>query len=121
METGGTTMPLDPGKMILSDKDAASAQKAFQAAEQEFLDPHKLRANVVGMGIGVKWRKGEPTGEPALVTLVSHKVEASLVSRPDRIPPKLQFVTANKTMYADQYNVETVRLGHGASCQLALK
>lgn len=83
-------MVQDPKKMMLSDKDVASAQKAFEASEAEFLDPSKKRANVVGMGIGVKWKNGEPTGEPALVTLVSQKVEPALVSRADRIPPKLQ-------------------------------
>ena len=61
-------------KMTLTAESVAEAQKAFDASQEEFLDPEKPRANVVGMGIGVKWTSGEPTGEPALVVLVNQKV-----------------------------------------------
>ena len=33
----------------------------------KFLEPEKVPANVVGMGYGVKWSNGEPTGKPALL------------------------------------------------------
>lgn len=79
----------DNDKMMLAEKDLAAAQKAFESCEEEALDPKRPRANVVGMGVGVKWRNGGPTGEPALVTLVSQKVEANQVKKADLIPKKL--------------------------------
>lgn len=83
-------MAIDERKLGLADKDAAAAQKAFDASEPEFLDPKKPRSNVVGLGVGVKWKKGEPTGEPALVALVNQKLQPSQVGRADMIPGKLQ-------------------------------
>jgi hypothetical protein len=37
---------------------------------EELLDPEEPRANVVGVGTGVKWSKGEPTGKPSVIVLV---------------------------------------------------
>lgn len=48
--------------------------RATRDATSEFIEGDKARSNVVGMGAGVKWTNGEPTGEPAIVVLVSHKV-----------------------------------------------
>lgn len=83
-------MATNERKLELADKDAAAARKAFDASEPEFLDPKKPRGNVVGLGVGVKWKKGEPTGEPALIALVNQKLEPALVSRADMVPSKLQ-------------------------------
>ena len=77
-------------KGVLAEKDAAAAQKAFAACEPEFLDPKKPRANVVGLGVGMKWKNGEPTGAPALVALVNQKLEPAQVGRADMVPAKLQ-------------------------------
>lgn len=82
-------MKPEENKMMLTAADMASAQKAHSAAAPEFLDPSKPRGNVVGMGVGVKWKNGQPTGEPALVVLVTHKVEKGQVSAADLVPPKL--------------------------------
>jgi len=82
-------MKLEESKMMLAETDAAEAQKAHSAAVEEFLNPAKQSKNVVGMGVGVKWRKGQPTGEPALVVLVTHKLEKDQVSKVDLVPPKL--------------------------------
>lgn len=76
-------------KMELTASAMAEAQKAYSASVEEFLDPSKQGANVVGMGVGVKWKKGQPTGEPALVVLVTNKLEKSQVSSADLIPSKL--------------------------------
>jgi len=76
-------------KMELTATAMAEAQKASSAAVGEFLDPAKQGANVVGMGVGVKWKKGQPTGEPALVVLVTQKLEKDQVSKADLVPPKL--------------------------------
>lgn len=83
-------MKQDENKMMLSETAAVEAQKAHSAAVEQFLDPEKRRAsNVVGMGVGVKWKKGQPTGEPALVVLVSQKLDKDQVSKADLIPSKL--------------------------------
>jgi hypothetical protein len=76
-------------KMMLTDKAIAEAQKAHSAAVDEFLDPAKQDTNVVGIGVGVKWKKGQPTGEPALVVLVSQKLEKDQVTRANMVPAKL--------------------------------
>lgn len=77
------------GKMELTAAATEEAQKAYSASVEKFLDPSKLGANVVGMGVGVKWKKGQPTGEPALVVLVTNKLEKSQVRSADLIPSKL--------------------------------
>jgi hypothetical protein len=46
--------------------------------------------NVVGIGAGVKWKNGEPTGVPAVLVLVTHKVAKEQLSPADLIPTKLQ-------------------------------
>ncbi len=77
-------------KMVLSEKATAEAQKAHRAAVEEFLDPERRGAsNVVGMGVGVKWKRGQPTGEPALVVLVTTKLDKDQVSKADLVPSKL--------------------------------
>jgi hypothetical protein len=82
-------MNQDDSKMMLAEEDVAAVQTALEASYKKFLDPEKPRANVVGMAVGVKWTNGEPTGEPALVVLVTHKLEKELVSKADLVPSKL--------------------------------
>ena len=83
-------MALDETKMMLADRDAESAQKVHSAVVEEFLNPEKLRGNVVGLAVGVKWKKGEPTGEPALLVLVAQKLPKEDLAKADLIPAKLQ-------------------------------
>jgi hypothetical protein len=82
-------MKQDEKKMMLAEAAVVEAKKACGAAVGEFLDPLKQLANVVGMGVGVKWKKGQPTGEPALVVLVTQKLEKDQVSPSDLVPAKL--------------------------------
>ncbi len=83
-------MAKDESKMRLAEKDTEEAQKAHSASVEKFLDPEKRGAsNVIGMGVGVKWKNGEPTGEPALVVLVTQKLEKDQVSKTDLVPQKL--------------------------------
>jgi hypothetical protein len=77
-------------KMKLGDADIESLVRATRDATSEFIEGDKARSNVVGMGAGVKWTNGEPTGEPAIVVLVSHKVAKENLSRADLVPAKLQ-------------------------------
>jgi len=79
----------DAKKMSLSVSEMSEANKAFEASAEEFLQPEKLKSNVVGMGLGVKWRNATPTGEPALIVMVSQKLDKSQLSRSDLIPTKL--------------------------------
>jgi hypothetical protein len=81
-------MPIE--KMVLNDTEAEALGAAQAAAAEEFLEPAKTRANVLGVGSGVKWSNGQPTGEPALVVLVSQKVAREHVAKNDLIPTKLQ-------------------------------
>ncbi|MDP3028521.1 MAG: hypothetical protein Q8O04_03330, partial [Deltaproteobacteria bacterium] len=76
-------------KIMLTEAAVKEAQKAYSAAVEEFLGPEKLLPNVVGMGVGVKWKKGQPTGEPALVVLVTQKVEKEQLITANMVPPKL--------------------------------
>ncbi len=76
-------------RMTLPEKDVIEVQKAVDSEEaEEFLHPEKLRPNIVGLGIGVKWRDGKPTGEPAAVALVTQKVEMSKEDL-NRVPGKI--------------------------------
>lgn len=75
-------------KMVLSTESLVSAQKAHESAVGHFLDTRRC-ANVVGMGVGIKWSKGEPTGEPALVVLVTQKKRRAELSAADLVPEKL--------------------------------
>lgn len=50
------------------------------------------KANVVGVGLGFQQRDGEPTGEPAIVVSVTHKLPLSLVDPDDAIPSELDGV-----------------------------
>ena len=82
-------MQQDESKMTLAETAIAESHKAHGAAVEAFLDPAKQSENVVGLGVGVKWRKGQPTGEPALVVLVTHKLDKGLVNKRDLVPAKL--------------------------------
>jgi hypothetical protein len=71
------------------DADTASGLEDAQAtAVGELLDEQHA-ANLVGVGLGVKWTGGEPTGEPAVVLMVSHKVEEQLLRPEDRLPDRI--------------------------------
>jgi hypothetical protein len=50
------------------------------------------KPNVVGVGIGLRQREGEMTGEPAIVVSVTHKPPASMIAPEDAIPSELDGV-----------------------------
>ncbi len=50
------------------------------------------KANVVGVGIGFRERRGTLTDEPVIVVSVTHKVPASLLNVEDLVPPELDGV-----------------------------
>ena len=81
-------MPED-ARMMLNPADVLTIQKAHATAVEELLDPSKPRRNVIGVGSGVKWRNGQPTGEPALLVLVTQKLAKEEISGPDLVPSRL--------------------------------
>lgn len=74
-------------KHILSAKAREETGKAHAASVDEFLE--KPPANVVGLAEGIKWKNGQPTGEPALLVLVTHKIEQSQLNSKHLAPAKL--------------------------------
>jgi hypothetical protein len=83
-------MKRNENRMLLSTAAAAEVQKVQSAAVATLLDSERSRANVVGVGTGVKWKNGQPTGEQALIVLVTHKVAPESLSAADLVPAKLQ-------------------------------
>jgi len=79
----------DTNMMELTATAAAKIETAQRKATDEFLKPEEPLANVVGVGSGVKWKGGEPTGEPAVLVLVSHKIGKEELPKEDLIPAKL--------------------------------
>jgi hypothetical protein len=77
-------------RMTLAEADLQAAVNSASAAIPEFLEEGGPRNNVVGMGVGVKWTNGEPTGKPAIVVMVTHKVAPEHLSKADVVPAKLQ-------------------------------
>ena len=74
----------DETKMILTADDAKAVMQAQPQAVEALLG--KAIPNVIGVGAGVKWTNGMPTGEPALIVLVTHKVAAADLSSAAVIP-----------------------------------
>ena len=92
--------------MVLDAEAALAAQKAHAAAVDEFLGTEKQPSNLVGMAYGVKWTDGAPTGKPALLALVTQKVDLEDLPKTDRIPKKINGmqtdVLAVGELFADQ-------------------
>jgi hypothetical protein len=76
-------------KMMLTAGAAENVQKVCATAEEKFLNSEKPHPNVVGIGTGVKWKDGKPTGEPAVLVLVTHKVGKETLSKGELIPAKV--------------------------------
>jgi hypothetical protein len=110
-------MAQDENKMVLEGQALAEVQQAYTKSVEDFLDPEKRVPNVVGLGMGIKWSGGRPTGEPALVVLVTHKLEESQLRAADKVPAKL------KDMQTDVLSIGYPVAGGGqpliASTQLA--
>ncbi len=76
-------------KMELTPADAAALEDARIHAVEELLSPEAPHSNVVGIAAGVKWRDGAPTGQPAVLALVTHKVDKADLSEDDLVPTKI--------------------------------
>jgi hypothetical protein len=72
--------------MMLPAAAAQEVERVYDAALAEVLPAERPRANVMGVATGVKWSNGRPTGEPALLVLVTHKVAPEQLSAADLVP-----------------------------------
>jgi hypothetical protein len=79
-------------KAILEAADAAKIEGERSLAVAQLMDPEEPRANVVGVASGVKWRSGEPTGEPAVLVLVTQKVDKADLPADDLVSAKIRQV-----------------------------
>jgi hypothetical protein len=64
----------------------------IQAVKARYEADLLRKANVVGVGIGLRMRDGQPVGGPALIVNVTHKVPLELLHPEDRIPDMLDGV-----------------------------
>lgn len=80
----------DETRAMLSSTDLAAIQQIHSEVVDHFLHPDNLRVNVVGLGVGIKWQNNQPTGKPALMVLVTHKVAKHKLSKASLLPPMLQ-------------------------------
>lgn len=76
-------------RMRLPEGAHLGADEQSSVAEQ-LMNPADPRANVIGFGLGVKWRDSEPTGEAAVVVLVRQKVPHEDLLESDLIPSELE-------------------------------
>jgi hypothetical protein len=88
-------------KAMLASAEAAKVELCYDAAEELL----QKKANLVGFASGVKWKNGEPTGEPALIFLVDQKLTKDAIRKGDMLPAKL------KEMQTDVMSVGTIFAG----------
>lgn len=82
----------DERQMILSTTDLIALQQVHSLVVDEFLHPTNQRVNVIGIGVGIKWKNNQPTGRPALMVLVTHKVEKYKLPKTSLMPLTLHGV-----------------------------
>lgn len=83
-------MKQDEAMMTLAAADLSNAEAVQAAGVAALLEPERPRANVRGVGFGIKWTNGQPTGTPALLVLVTHKVPKEALSKTDLVPARLE-------------------------------
>jgi hypothetical protein len=91
----------DDKKMLLEAADAAKIEAQRSQAVSELMNPEEPTSNVVGVASGVKWRNDEPTGEPAVVVLVTQKVDKGDLPPSDVVATKI-----------DQVKTDVVEIGY---------
>lgn len=71
------------------DEEKLARVRSVKAAHEQVL---MQKANVVGVGVGLRRRGGRFTDEPALVVSVTHKVPCAALDPQDVIPSELEGV-----------------------------
>lgn len=74
----------------MSEDDRQAAYERVRAVKRTYEDELMAKANVVGVGIGLRQHGGRPTNEVALVAMVTHKVPRSQLKPEDVIPAELE-------------------------------
>ena len=73
---------------MISDEELDRLREIKAAYEADLM----RKANVVGVGIGLRQREGQPTHELAIIVSVTHKVPFAQLSPGDVIPRELEGV-----------------------------
>jgi hypothetical protein len=73
---------------MISDKELDRLRSVKTAYEAELM----RKANVVGVGIGLRQHQGQPTDQPVIVVSVTHKVPVYQLAPDDVIPRELDGV-----------------------------
>lgn len=81
VDTSGSEIPADYPR----------AQTVKERYEKELM----MKANVIGVGIGIHKRAGEPTGGVSLVVMVTHKVPLGQLAPEDVIPSEIEGVSVD--------------------------
>lgn len=78
----------------------ADYQRA-QAVKERYEKELMMKANVLGVGIGLHKRAGEPTGGVSLVVMVTHKVPLDQLAPEDVIPSEIDGVSVDVQAVGD--------------------
>lgn len=92
----------------LSKEDEKVLCTIKQRVEEEFF--RSRYPNVLGLGVGIKWTRKEPTAEPALIVLVEDKVQRETLRAKECIPDSINGV-----------RTDVLKTGRIASCGILTK
>ena len=67
---------------------STASRRSKPAYEDELL----AKANVIGVGVGLRRKGGVTTDEPVLVVLVSHKIPKAQLAEEDFVPDRIEDV-----------------------------
>jgi len=81
--------------MSAGGNEKAEKQDAFErarAVKEAYADELMSKANVVGVGVGLRQKEGVAAGTVALVVMVTHKVPLAQLAHDDIIPAEIEGV-----------------------------
>jgi hypothetical protein len=78
--------------MMDQDVDLDAAYQRASELKDQMEEELLKKANVVGVGVGIRQRAGELTGEVALIVMVRKKVSNAMLDPEDRIPVEVNQV-----------------------------
>lgn len=102
-------------EMQLSADDAKKVGEVLPAAAERLLGAEQPTENVIGVGAGVKWKDGKPTGKPAIVVLVTQKLPE------DQIPKGHMIEYPDSDYPTDVLAVGHVMAGGGAEMEVGIE
>jgi hypothetical protein len=75
--------------MVNGDQVATAARERAEAIRRRVQADLLHKANVVGVGVGLRRIQGRKTGEVALVVMVDHKVPRAQLAPEDVLPSQI--------------------------------